>query len=228
MLEPGRNATGDLWCAPIGMRGDDAGSGDVDALFMTNDDFDALLPRRVRRVGEAQRRRAARDRGLRTISRRRRPVRARRGARRRGLRDRRGAEGRGGRDARASDRASRDDVRRGRSAEGDRRDPRPRESLQCDRDRTGPRSQRRDGRDRARRDDADARCRSSPMRARSFTWRNFLPQLAGKAARSSRRTPANSRASRAKARSPRANASRACARSSKNTGSRRCSRAAPR
>lgn len=46
MLEPGRNATGDLWCAPIGMRGDDAGNGDVDALFMTNDDFDALLPRR--------------------------------------------------------------------------------------------------------------------------------------------------------------------------------------
>jgi NAD(P)H-hydrate epimerase len=46
MLEPGRDATGHLWCAPIGMRGDDAGSGDVDAFFMTNDDFDALLPRR--------------------------------------------------------------------------------------------------------------------------------------------------------------------------------------
>jgi len=46
MLEPGRNATGDLWCAPLGMRGDDAGRGDLDTFFMTNDDFDALLPRR--------------------------------------------------------------------------------------------------------------------------------------------------------------------------------------
>jgi NAD(P)H-hydrate epimerase len=46
MLEPGRDATGELWCAPIGMRGDDAGSGD-NVFLMTNDDFDALLPRRA-------------------------------------------------------------------------------------------------------------------------------------------------------------------------------------
>jgi hydroxyethylthiazole kinase-like uncharacterized protein yjeF len=46
MLEPGRDATGELWCAPIGMRGDDAGSGG-DVFFLTNDDFDALLPRRA-------------------------------------------------------------------------------------------------------------------------------------------------------------------------------------
>jgi hydroxyethylthiazole kinase-like uncharacterized protein yjeF len=46
MLEPGRDATGDLWCAPIGMRGDDAGSGDVDAFLLTDDAFDLLRPRR--------------------------------------------------------------------------------------------------------------------------------------------------------------------------------------
>ena len=46
MLEPGREATGDLWCAPIGMRGDDASSGEVDAFLLTDDSFDQLRPRR--------------------------------------------------------------------------------------------------------------------------------------------------------------------------------------
>ena len=71
MLEPGRDATGDLWCAPLGMRGDDAGSGDVDAFFMTNDDFDALLPRRSDDSEKRSVGRAADHRGLGAISRRR-------------------------------------------------------------------------------------------------------------------------------------------------------------
>jgi NAD(P)H-hydrate epimerase len=47
MLEPGRSVTGNLWCAPIGMRGDDASSGEVDAFVLTDDAFDALRPRRA-------------------------------------------------------------------------------------------------------------------------------------------------------------------------------------
>ena len=46
MLEPGRAATGDLWCAPLGMRGDDAPPADPNAFVLTADDFDELRPRR--------------------------------------------------------------------------------------------------------------------------------------------------------------------------------------
>jgi NAD(P)H-hydrate epimerase len=45
-LDPGRTATGDLWCAPIGMRDDDAPAGD-DAYVLTGGSFDALRPRRA-------------------------------------------------------------------------------------------------------------------------------------------------------------------------------------
>ncbi|HEV8019699.1 MAG TPA: NAD(P)H-hydrate dehydratase [Candidatus Lustribacter sp.] len=46
-LEPGCNATGDLWCAPIGMRDADAHGIDAAAFVLTNDGFDALRPRRA-------------------------------------------------------------------------------------------------------------------------------------------------------------------------------------
>ncbi len=45
-VEPGRDATGDLWCAPLGMRDDDAGDGDRDTRVLTAGEFDALRPRR--------------------------------------------------------------------------------------------------------------------------------------------------------------------------------------
>jgi len=46
-LDPGRNATGDLWCAPIGMRDEDADGIDLDSFVLTADEFDALRPRRA-------------------------------------------------------------------------------------------------------------------------------------------------------------------------------------
>jgi ADP-dependent NAD(P)H-hydrate dehydratase / NAD(P)H-hydrate epimerase len=45
-LEPGRDATGDLWCAPLGMRDDDAGDAEPNAFVLTAGEFDALRPRR--------------------------------------------------------------------------------------------------------------------------------------------------------------------------------------
>jgi NAD(P)H-hydrate epimerase len=46
LLDPGRAATGDLWCARIGMRDDDADGIDDDAYVLTDGSFDALRPRR--------------------------------------------------------------------------------------------------------------------------------------------------------------------------------------
>ena len=46
-LDPGRDATGDLWCAPIGMHDEDAHGIDLDAYVLTTDAFDALRPRRA-------------------------------------------------------------------------------------------------------------------------------------------------------------------------------------
>jgi hydroxyethylthiazole kinase-like uncharacterized protein yjeF len=46
-LDPGRDATGDLWCAPIGMRDGDARGIDLDSYVLTADAFDALRPRRA-------------------------------------------------------------------------------------------------------------------------------------------------------------------------------------
>ena len=45
-LDPGRSATGELWCAPIGMRDDDAPPGDY-TYVLTGGSFDALRPRRA-------------------------------------------------------------------------------------------------------------------------------------------------------------------------------------
>jgi hydroxyethylthiazole kinase-like uncharacterized protein yjeF len=45
-LDPGRDATGDLWCTPIGMHDRDAGSIDLKTFVLTTDAFDALRPRR--------------------------------------------------------------------------------------------------------------------------------------------------------------------------------------
>ena len=45
-LDPGRDATGDLWCAPIGMRDDDANGIDADTFVLTDAEFDALRPKR--------------------------------------------------------------------------------------------------------------------------------------------------------------------------------------
>jgi NAD(P)H-hydrate epimerase len=45
-LDPGRDAAGDLWCAQIGMRGEDANGIDLDAFVLTADAFDALRPKR--------------------------------------------------------------------------------------------------------------------------------------------------------------------------------------
>jgi NAD(P)H-hydrate epimerase len=47
MLDPGRAATGDLWCAPIGMHDGDARGIDLPAYVLTADGFDALRPRRA-------------------------------------------------------------------------------------------------------------------------------------------------------------------------------------
>ena len=47
MLEPGRGATGELWCAPIGMRDEDGPPGTPDTFVLTADAFDALRPRRA-------------------------------------------------------------------------------------------------------------------------------------------------------------------------------------
>ena len=46
-LDPGRDATGDLWCAPIGMHDGDARGIDLDAYVLTADAFDALRPKRA-------------------------------------------------------------------------------------------------------------------------------------------------------------------------------------
>jgi hydroxyethylthiazole kinase-like uncharacterized protein yjeF len=47
MLEPGRDATGELWCAPIGMRDDDSPPGTPDTFVLSADRFDELRPRRA-------------------------------------------------------------------------------------------------------------------------------------------------------------------------------------
>jgi len=46
-LDPGRDATGDLWCAPIGMDDNDARGIDLDSYVLTADGFDALRPKRA-------------------------------------------------------------------------------------------------------------------------------------------------------------------------------------
>jgi len=45
-VEPGREATGDLWCAPLRMRDADADGIAGDARVLTAEEFDALRPRR--------------------------------------------------------------------------------------------------------------------------------------------------------------------------------------
>ena len=45
-LDPGRDATGELWCAPIGMHDADANGTDGDAFVLTAGEFDALRPKR--------------------------------------------------------------------------------------------------------------------------------------------------------------------------------------
>ncbi len=52
-LEPGRGATGDLWCDDLGMRDADAGDASYTAHVMTDPEFGALLPRRA---GESDKR----------------------------------------------------------------------------------------------------------------------------------------------------------------------------
>jgi ADP-dependent NAD(P)H-hydrate dehydratase / NAD(P)H-hydrate epimerase len=46
-LDPGRDATGDLWCAPIGMHDGDANGIDLASYVLTADAFDALRPKRA-------------------------------------------------------------------------------------------------------------------------------------------------------------------------------------
>ena len=46
MLDPGRGATRDLWCAPIGMRDEDLKQAETDAFVVTSDEFASLLPAR--------------------------------------------------------------------------------------------------------------------------------------------------------------------------------------
>jgi NAD(P)H-hydrate epimerase len=46
-LDPGRAATGDLWCATLGMHDRDANGIDLRAFVLTNDEFDALRPKRA-------------------------------------------------------------------------------------------------------------------------------------------------------------------------------------
>lgn len=46
-LDPERDATGDLWCAPIGMHDGDARGIDLDTYVLTADSFDALRPKRA-------------------------------------------------------------------------------------------------------------------------------------------------------------------------------------
>jgi len=46
MLDPGRGATRDLWCAPLGMRDDDLRDAQTDAFVVTSDEFASLLPAR--------------------------------------------------------------------------------------------------------------------------------------------------------------------------------------
>jgi ADP-dependent NAD(P)H-hydrate dehydratase / NAD(P)H-hydrate epimerase len=46
-LDPGRDATGDLWCAPIGMHDGDAHGIDLASYVLTADAFDALRPKRA-------------------------------------------------------------------------------------------------------------------------------------------------------------------------------------
>jgi NAD(P)H-hydrate epimerase len=46
MLDPGRDAAGDLWCAPIGMLDADADGVESDTFVLTADEFAALRPER--------------------------------------------------------------------------------------------------------------------------------------------------------------------------------------
>jgi NAD(P)H-hydrate epimerase len=46
LLEPGRDATGDLWCAPIGMHDEDLQDAGPDAFVLTASGFSSLLPTR--------------------------------------------------------------------------------------------------------------------------------------------------------------------------------------
>jgi hydroxyethylthiazole kinase-like uncharacterized protein yjeF len=55
MLEPGREAAGELWCATLGMRDEDADAIDRDVLVLTGAGFDRLRPRRA---ADAEKRRA--------------------------------------------------------------------------------------------------------------------------------------------------------------------------
>jgi NAD(P)H-hydrate epimerase len=47
LLDPGRDAAGELWCAPIGMRDEDAHGIDLNAWVLTADVFDMLRPKRA-------------------------------------------------------------------------------------------------------------------------------------------------------------------------------------
>jgi NAD(P)H-hydrate epimerase len=46
LLDPGRDAAGELWCAPIGMRDEDAHGVDLNTWVLTADVFDMLRPKR--------------------------------------------------------------------------------------------------------------------------------------------------------------------------------------
>jgi NAD(P)H-hydrate epimerase len=46
MLDPGRGATRELWCAPLGMRDDDLHDTQTDASVLTSDEFASLLQAR--------------------------------------------------------------------------------------------------------------------------------------------------------------------------------------
>ena len=47
LLDPGRDATGDLWCAPIGIHDADLLDAGPDAFVLTESGFETLLPRRT-------------------------------------------------------------------------------------------------------------------------------------------------------------------------------------
>jgi NAD(P)H-hydrate repair Nnr-like enzyme with NAD(P)H-hydrate epimerase domain len=147
MLDPGRGATRDLWCAPLGMRDDDLPNTETDAFVYDIGRLCFASAGAWRDGGQAQLRCSARHRGFGGISRSRDPLRARRSARRRRICYRRRAARCRGHGARARDRAGGHPVRRYERGRGDsRRSPKGRSIATRSRSDPGLRSRKRSAR----------------------------------------------------------------------------------
>ena len=227
-LDPGRAATGDLWCAPIGMHDGDARDVDLGVIRTDRRRLRCAATQTSGRIREAQRGCAVDRRGLGTISRRCDPVRTRCRARRRRLRDRR-CPGSGGRSAGEHISSSKSSSPTTRTI----RKPRSQRSLDlsnhCNALAIGPGLGLSDAMGEIVRGVMAAT--SLPMVADASALFHLAKHLPGFAKKPLLLTPHASEFARLSGKgieSSRANGFRGCARSSPNTASPRCSKAARR